>query len=164
MTLFGCGSGSPDVEGHEDMEEPSTFSPTTTGDKCDNRDWRALQDLHLYTYIHIYTPIYTSIHLYTLTPPTPLPTPQPSHTTDIKRQRLEVIKNAFILGVFLALACYSLASYNAKSKSLTSIPMYVFTCIGILVFTPRLCMAALKFLGVAEGREVAPHLRGVSYV
>ncbi|KAJ1425805.1 hypothetical protein B484DRAFT_431978 [Ochromonadaceae sp. CCMP2298] len=72
-------------------------------------------------------------------------------TTDIKRQRLDVIKNAFCLAIFLALACYSFAaSSNAHTRTWTTVAMYIFTCSGILVFMPRLCMAAFKFLDVAE--------------
>eukprot|EP00600_Ochromonadales_sp_CCMP1393_P008157 CAMPEP_0174958868 /NCGR_PEP_ID=MMETSP0004_2-20121128/2864_1 /TAXON_ID=420556 /ORGANISM="Ochromonas sp., Strain CCMP1393" /LENGTH=130 /DNA_ID=CAMNT_0016207131 /DNA_START=68 /DNA_END=460 /DNA_ORIENTATION=+ len=77
--------------------------------------------------------------------------------TDIKRMRLEVIKNALCLAIFLAFGGYALGSTgNPDMENAPTIALFLVTFVGILFFAPRLCIALFKFLDYSE-EPTGPH-------
>lgn len=72
---------------------------------------------------------------------------QDSSNVDIRLLKLNVLKNALCLAVFLALGGYAIAySQNPENKNKSNwIAAAIITGIGLLVFLPRLIIATYRF-------------------
>jgi hypothetical protein len=67
-------------------------------------------------------------------------------SVDIRRLKLEVLKNAFCLAVFAGLGGYSLASRHNIHNTALSTVFYITTALGLMFFIPRLAWTTWKFL------------------
>ena len=65
---------------------------------------------------------------------------------DIRRLKLEVLKNASCLAIFAGLGGYSIAFSAHRHGTVISTIFYIITALGLMFFIPKLAFSAYKFL------------------
>lgn len=75
---------------------------------------------------------------------------------DIRKLKLEVLKNALCVAIFAGLGGYSLASGVNKSRTILSVVFYIITSLGLMWFIPRLGISTWRFLDSSSKPEYEP--------